>query len=55
MGTRQQGRHMPNNVINIPFEKKKKINKIKKILLKKKFNKKKIKKTFFLKKNEKNF
>lgn len=50
VGTRQQGRHMPNNVINIPFEKKRIINEINKILLKKKFNKKKIKKTFTSKK-----
>mgnify|MGYP007000372849 len=33
MGIRQQGRHMPLNVINIPFKKKQIINEINKILL----------------------
>ena len=50
VGIRQQGRHMPLNVINIPFKKKQIINEINKILLKKEFNNKKIKKTFTSKK-----
>ena len=33
VGTRQQGRHMPNNVINIPFEKKRIINEINKRII----------------------